>query len=233
MARMNRRQFTALAAAGAGGVLAPSRGLAADPGGEDYSADRPWMVTGKPLRVQPVLMYRVAQRREAASWRSWGPINSPEAAAEERGRIQKELAALSAESGFPLHILPLRTVTAAAEAAEVHASDYDAVLVYPASGARALLLACFASQQPKDTLIFARHQSGPVYYWYEALSTSFLSKGAPEDYAACHAGHHGPVTVHDVVIDDYGELRWRLRALYALKNFIGHRIVALGGAQGK
>ncbi len=36
-----------------------------------------------------------------------------------------------------------------------------------------------------------------------------------------------------MVIDDYGEILWRLRALYGLKNFIGQRIVALGGAHGK
>ena len=47
------------------------------------------------------------------------------------------------------------------------------------------------------------------------------------------ADNHGPVTVHDVVIDDQNELLWRLRALSALKNFIGQRIVALGGPMGK
>ena len=37
----------------------------------------------------------------------------------------------------------------------------------------------------------------------------------------------------DVVVDDYQELLWRLRALYGIKNFIGARIVALGGPWGK
>jgi L-fucose isomerase-like protein len=35
------------------------------------------------------------------------------------------------------------------------------------------------------------------------------------------------------VVDDYGEVLWRLRALYGIKNFIGKRILALGGAWGK
>jgi len=30
-------------------------------------------------------------------------------------------------------------------------------------------------------------------------------------------------------VDDPGELLWRLRALFGVKNFLGTRIVALGG----
>ena len=37
----------------------------------------------------------------------------------------------------------------------------------------------------------------------------------------------------DVVVDDYAELLWRLRALQGVKNFLGTRIVALGGTWGK
>ena len=40
------------------------------------------------------------------------------------------------------------------------------------------------------------------------------------------------MTLDDVVIDDYDEILWRLRALYGLNNFVGQRIVALGGPQG-
>jgi L-fucose isomerase-like protein len=39
--------------------------------------------------------------------------------------------------------------------------------------------------------------------------------------------------VDDVVVDRYDDLAWRLRALYALKNFIGTRIIAVGGPWGK
>ncbi|HPV14847.1 MAG TPA: hypothetical protein PL126_04280, partial [Candidatus Cloacimonadota bacterium] len=44
---------------------------------------------------------------------------------------------------------------------------------------------------------------------------------------------HGPVHVDNVVVDDGAELLRRLRALYGIKNFIGARIVALGGPWGK
>ena len=56
--RMNRRQFAGLTSAGiAGGAFALSTaGLAAERAGE-WDPDRPPVVTGKPLRVQPVLMH--------------------------------------------------------------------------------------------------------------------------------------------------------------------------------
>ncbi|MFB0524764.1 MAG: hypothetical protein ACETVZ_04445 [Phycisphaerae bacterium] len=38
--------------------------------------------------------------------------------------------------------------------------------------------------------------------------------------------------VHDIVVDKHGELLWRLRAFYGLKNIMGKRIVALGGPGG-
>ncbi len=72
-----------------------------------------------------------------------------------------------------------------------------------------------------------RRRSGPLYYWYEALSTRYLRKrGEP-------VGGERRLSVEDVVVDDTGELLWRLRALYAVKNFLGARIVALGGPLGK
>jgi L-fucose isomerase-like protein len=179
-----------------------------------------------------VLMHATYQRREQTSWRSWGSINNPQAAAEESQRIAKELRTLAEGAGFPMTVLPVRTVTSEAEAKKVHETEYDVVLVYPATGSGNLLRACWASP-PRDTLIFARHKNGPTYYWYEALSTRYLKTAAELDPAAQGAANHGPLTVDDVVIDEYEELRWRLRALYGVKNFIGQRIVALGGAMGK
>jgi L-fucose isomerase-like protein len=41
------------------------------------------------------------------------------------------------------------------------------------------------------------------------------------------------VHVNDVIVDDTNELLWRLRSLYGLKNFMGTRIIALGGSWGK
>lgn len=231
---VNRRQFGLSACVGmTASLIGGIHPLWADDAADDYWPQRKLLVTGKALKIQPVLMYTTFQQRDATSWRSWGEINNPSAAAEEQQRIGRELEALVANSGFPLDVLPLRTVTSAEEAAAVHTQDFDVVLVYPATGSRDLLTACFAQQPARDTVIFARHQNGPTYYWYEALSTRVLQRGTADELAQCSAANHGPVTVHDVVIDDEAELRWRLRALYAVKNFVGHRLLALGGAQGK
>ena len=235
---ISRREFAGLSAAGiAAGVLGLDGGgmsHAAGPAGAgDWDPGRPMAVTAAPLRVQPILMYATQQRREAASWRSWGPINNKEAAAEEAARISKELAAAAAGAGFPLQILPIATVTTVEQARKVHEAEYDAVLLYPATGSGSVLTACFAARPERDTLIFVRHRSGPTYYWYEALSTRYLKTGAEPQAATHSARNHGGVTIHDVCVDDYQEVLWRLRALAGIKNFIGQRIVAFGGAGGK
>ena len=232
--QINRRQFAGLTSAGiAGGVLGSTRSLAADEAFKQWDPARPPIVTGRPLVVQPVLMHTTFQRREHASWRSWSKINNPRAVSEEMERIGRELDSLPAKSGFPLKILPLVKVSSEEEAAKIHQADYDVVLLYPATGSGGMLKACFARGDARDTLIFARHSAGPVYYWYEALSTRYLETWTEEELAAHNSRNHGGPSIHDVVIDDYGEVLWRLRALYGLKNFVGQRIVALGGPGGK
>ena len=76
-----------------------------------------------------------------------------------------------------------------------------------------------------------RCQSGPLYYWYEALSTVYLKTDIP--VPVLNNANEKKVHVEDVVVDDYNELLWRFRALYGVKNFLGTRIVAIGGPAGK
>ena len=226
---LNRREFLGVTAASlAGGVLglgAPS----ARAGSDGWDATKPFLHMGKPLILQPVLMYAVVQKRPATSWKSWGGVQSDQAATAEAEKIAQELKSLN----MPLvEVLPVVRVKSTAEAAKVHEKEYDAVVVYAASGSGELLKACFAQKKDRDTIIFVRHRSGTAYYWYEALSTKYLQTGRPEPGRNSYLDH-GPVHVDDVVVDDYDELRWRLRALYGLKNFVGTRIVALGGPWGK
>jgi len=232
--RINRRQFTGLTTAGiAGGVLGFSSSAAAGDGAGEWDPDKPPVVTGKPLTVQPVLTYRTFKPVEAASWRSWSPINTEQAVAEEAARISKELNLLSAGADFPLRILPLVKVRSAQEVLRLREREHDVIMVYPATGSGDVLRACFPKRPERDTLIFVRHRSGPIYYWYEALSTRYLSSGTEEELRQNSADNHGRPAVDDVVVDDYADVVWRLRALYGIKNFIGQRIVALGGARGK
>jgi hypothetical protein len=230
---MNRREFVGLTTAGiAGGVLGLGTSALAGRKTEEWNPDKAFLVTGKKLTVQPVLMYRTPIRREQTSWKSWGGVQTEQAASEEARRISKELKSLSTRVDFPLEILPVVKVKSTEEASQVHKNDYDVIIVYPATGSGDMLRACFAREKDKDTLIFVRHSSGPVYYWYEALSVRYLK--TDENEASQNSRlNHGGVYIYDVVVDDYQELLWRLRALYGLKNFIGTRIVALGGPWGK
>jgi len=230
---MNRREFVGLTTAGiAGGVLGMGAPAFANRKVEEWNPDKPFIVTGKKLKVQPILMYRVSQRRHATSWKSWGDVQTEEAASEEVKRISKELRLVSSKADFPIEVLPIVKVKTAEEALKVHKKDYDVIIVYPATGSGDLLRACFAKEKDKDTIIFARHRSGATYYWYEALSVRYL-KTEENESEQNNCLDHGGVHVDDVVIDDTRELLWRLRALYGLKNFVGSRIVALGGAWGK
>lgn len=230
---INRREFVGLTTAGiAGGVLGLSSSSVAWDKTADWDPKRPLINTGKALKVQPVLMYRTPQRREATSWKSWGGVQTEQAAVEEANRITKELNDLSSEAKFQINVLPIIKIKTPEQASQVHKKDYDVVIVYPATGSGQMLRACFARDKDKDTIIFARHRSGPAYYWYEALSVKYLdTNDGPFEQNSYK--DHGAVHVDDVVIDDHQELLWRLRALYGIKNFIGARIVALGGPWGK
>lgn len=231
---MNRREFGALAAGVAGGMAGMSSVLAAGSLTVDaWDPDQPPMVTGRPLQVQPVLAYQVMTPQPKTSWRSWSEITTEPAAAEEAQRIAVELKALAAKADFPVRFLPLAKVTNEEQAAQMQRGDFDVVLVYTASN-YAVFPHLWAKDPRRDTLVFARHESGPTYFGYEYLGVQAgLKVPSPELWQGCSVENHGGVTLDDVVIDDYDEILWRLRALYGLKNFVGQRIVALGGPQGK
>jgi L-fucose isomerase-like protein len=232
---ISRREFVGLTTAGiAGGVLGLGVSSFAErtTEAEEWDPDKPFVSSGRKLVAQPVLMYTTAQRQKATSWKSWGGVQTEETASEEANRISKELNLLSAQADFPLQILPVVKASSTEQASKVHNNDYDVVIVYAATGSGDMLRACFAKKTDKDAIVFVRHCSGPVYYWYEALSVKYLKTGEKEPELNSYL-NHGGVYIYDVVVDDYQDLLWRLRALYGLKNFIGVRIVALGGAGGK
>jgi len=229
---MNRREFVGLTTAGiAGGILGIGTSAHANNDTVGWDPEKPLVAAGQKLIIQPVLMYRIPQRRPATSWKSWGGVQTEQAVAEEVKRISQELTSLSANADFPFETLPVAKVRTVEEALQVHKKDYDVIVVYPATGSGDLLRACFAKEKDRDTIIFARHRSGPAYYWYEALSVRYLSTN--DSTQQNNASNHGQVHVDDVVIDDMKELLWRLRALYGIKNFIEAKIVALGGPWGK
>lgn len=197
---------------------------------DEWNPQNPFIFWGKPLRVQPVLMYAVPQPKQERSWRSWGGVLTDETAAEELARITHELHALALNAEFPLEILQPVKVKSPEEVNAVLQNERDVMLVYPASGSGSLLQKCVSGAG--DTVLFVRHRSGPIYYWYEGLSVAYL-KTDETDSGSTNPPRLGDTHVEDVVVDDYHDVLWRLRALYGIKNLIGARIVALGGDWGK
>jgi hypothetical protein len=206
----------------------PSRIPAQEP--VKWDPQQPFKLLGRDLKIQPILMYRLPVSKEAASWKSWGGIQTEPAVAEEVQRIGQELNRLVQGNELGLQILPLARVTTVEEAQRLANQDYDVTLLYACTGGSDLLQACLRLK--KDNVIFVRHRSGPVYYWYEALSTRLLATDArPPDANATVPSTNAHV--EDVVVDDYAELAWRFRALRGVRNFLGSRVVALGGPWGK
>ncbi len=198
----------------------------------DWDPHQPFRRLGNPIRVQPVFMYVLPARREQSSWRSWGGVQTQAAVAEEVVRINRELSAVKRDTDFGLEFLPVERVTSTdAASAIAEREGHNVMLVYACTGSGALLKACLG--KTPHALIFVRHKNGPVYYWYEALSTRYLRKEGEAGQSGGDSPVDVQVDVQDVVVDDPGELLWRLRALFALKNFLGTRILALGGSWGK
>jgi len=173
------------------------------------------------LIVKPILTYSVYRRAEATSWREWGGIASEEDARREAERIEGELRELASRADFPLRLLPLSLVRRPEDIGPLE--GVDALLLYAAGGSEGLLLSVLSRGLP--TVVFLRHRSGPLYLWYEIIDARVIRRYTDRiaqpwlDY-------------DDVVVDDYGEVLWRLRALYGLKCARGARVVAIGGASG-
>jgi hypothetical protein len=175
---------------------------------------------GAPLRVLPVLAYGLAQRREKTSWRGYGGLQTRDDVEKEVRRIADELTALAAAAEFPIQPLPVALVGNDAEAASACTADADVILVYASGGPQHWLEKLAASGKPN--VMFLRHRSGPIYLWYEIAHYRFLRKS--ED-----AFKEPNMGVDDIVVDEYPDVLWRLRALYGLKNARGTKVLAVGG----
>jgi L-fucose isomerase-like protein len=173
---------------------------------------------GKTLRVKPVLTYSIERRREKTSWRSYGGIQTQAIAKKEAGIIKNELKKLASLAEFPIEVLPVALVDNDQSADAVAGTDYDVLLLYPAGGWQVYKLA--ATQKP--TIMFVRHKSGYHYLWYEIAHWRFLRRNGDTI-------EETNMDIDDIVVDDYSEILWRLRALYGLKNAKGTKMLAIGG----
>ena len=179
--------------------------------------------TRRPLVVKPVFAYSTYTRQHQTSWRPWGGIQTQADAEQELGRIGSELAALRARVDFPLELLPVSPVRSRDEVMGLgDLANADVLLVYASDGGSALDA---LAETKKDVVFFIRHQSGPVYLWYEIIHPRYLRQHTDEPAIPA-------ITYDDVVIDSYDEVVWRLRALCGLRNAMGTRILAVGGPSG-
>lgn len=220
---LNRREFVKAMSLGAAGVgslaMSPSRAR----GAFRKPISGMGLRIGESLRVKPVLVYQFHKRRQARSWRPWGGLHNQNDVDTEVRRIERELKKVSTQADFPMEVLTLVPVSSGEQAAAVKDADCDVMLVYAAGGGRDWLDSLAASKKP--TVMFLRHDSGPVYLWYEIAHPHFLRR-ATDEYK------QPDMDVWDIVVDNYEEVLWRLRALYGLKNAVGARIVAIGDAGG-
>lgn len=215
VSRVSRRDFIiGLGAAGVASVASSSRAqgaLSAEP------VTATGLPKGRPLKVKPVLTYQIETPSEKTSWRSYGGLQSTAEVQAEAKRIEDELKALSSRAEFPLEILPLSLVADEKTAQEAAASDSDTLLLYAANGWQVFPLT--ASSAP--TIMFLRHKSGPYYLWHEIAHWRFLRRNGD-------TVEERNLDVDDIVVDDYDEVLWRLRALYGLKNARGTKMLAIG-----
>ncbi len=219
-----RRDFLRLVGtATAGGLALGSLDLCATPA--DPGPARPPRHQ-KTLRVQPVLTYETPTRREATSWRNWGGIQTEADARQELERITAELTQLQRRAPFPLEFLPVAPVRTKEQAQSVARSEFDTLLLYAAGGGWGGVFETLMSQPGRNHLMFLRHHPGPVYLWYEIVHPRFLRKTVDAYDATL------PMDFKDVVVDEYDELLWRLRALSGLHQTVGKRIVSIGGHAG-
>jgi hypothetical protein len=175
------------------------------------------------LSVQPVLLYSLTQRQSARSWRPWGDIQTEPAVADEVARIGGELKRLASQADFGLKVLPPAKVNVKPQLDALKDAQADALLVYASGGGTDLLEGLAGLGKPM--VIFVREKSGPYYLWHEIVDSRFL-RSHTDEVKQPSAG------LEDVVVDDQGEICWRLRALYGLKNTLGRRIVCVGGPGG-
>ncbi|MEN6406607.1 MAG: hypothetical protein ABFC77_09060 [Thermoguttaceae bacterium] len=233
---MKRRDFLEIAAAGVamGAITAAAVATGAGPSGQAGVATA-WEPSEaqtehrKKLIVQPLLRHEIETRKPQTSWRNWGDVHTKEAVQDEIKRINGELQLLAAQADFPLEILPLAIASNDAEGIKVRDSSPADVLLLYAAGALSLD-PCITRK--RHTIIFVRHLSGPVYDWYENVSNRFLRVPGKNFEYDQYRNFEG-VGVDDVVVDDYAEILWRLRALMGVKNFMGSRAVTIGKATGK
>ena len=135
---LSRRTF--LGSMVAGGALLSNVAWSSLASGGDADPDGPDGFFPPPpprrtLIVLPVLIYDHHHRMEQVSWRGWGGVQTPEAAAKEAEQITKELGELKENADFPVEFFPIQICGHIGEAQNnENLAKADVVLIYGAGG---------------------------------------------------------------------------------------------------
>jgi len=233
---LDRRNFLKIAGLGATGLKAVSLGAVSAAGVVSASPSRAHtqegepvsginMRIGAPLKVQPALIYKLNKRREATSWRRWGGLQTRADVDKESRIIEQELKELAAKADFPVEFLPPVLISTPEQGAAAGKIGCDVQMAYWASGQYDNSRYEAFIDPGKPNIMFVRDESGFHYGGYLHAQSHMLRKKTDEF-------RQKGMDVRDVVVDDYNEVLWRLRALYGLNTMMGSRILAVGGASG-
>ena len=191
-------------------MLGLSSVQAAEAAIEPWDPDQPPIVTGRPLRVQPVLAHDVMAPREKTSWRSWGDIVNEQAAAEEMRRIAGGIERSGGQGGLPAGVLAHgqgddRRAGGAISRKAISTWSCCTPPRTPGCSAPAVPPIRSATRSSSS----GTSRAPPITAtsaWERATSRcprpSCGNATAPTTTAA--------VTLDDVVVDDYDEVLWRL-----------------------
>ena len=221
----DRRDFLKTMALSATALGVASVSASADDAEKSHGMTRLFQAA-KPLRVQPVLVYHMYERRKDTTWREWGGLLSEADVDREVAKIDAELGRLSDQAEFKLEIAGVRRVNSDENLKKALATDCDLFLVYGA-GAGGPGLYSFKwiealANSGKPNVMFLRHKSGPISLLYETVHPYFMRRGKDEFVEQ-------NLTIDDIVVDDVSQVLWRLRAWRGLLDAKGAKIVAFGG----
>jgi len=217
---INRRGFLEGIAAGTVASLSLSSPAHAQESPGQLLGQDSGLPKGTPVRVLPVLGYRLESPKKLASWKSYGDLHEQGAVEAEARRIEADLKELARQAEFPIEISPTQLVMDENQAKAVAATDTDLLIMFASGGDYSLYTTLATSKAAK--VMFVRYRTRPYYLFYVIAHWHFLRR-LGDSFVEPN------MDIDDIVIDDYNELLWRMRSVYGLKNAKGTKMLAIGG----
>jgi len=172
----------------------------------------------KPLIVKPVFSWNHHQYHHQTSWRGWGEVQDPEAAAVELNRIKADIDGIKRRADYPVEFMEVTSISDVNQLQDNPDMAACDVILFYGAGHSIHGIQNFG----KDVIFFNRWRSGPFYLQHQIIHPRFMRSHTD---ALAQPG----LDWSDVVTDEPLELDWRFRALCGLKNSLNQKIVCIGG----